>query len=286
MDMNRVVESSTESAEEVSKALGFKTEEVESKNDGSVSDEKSEETTEESETSETEDGADEESEQESKPKKKGGFQKRISKLTAEKEQLRQEIEKLKASQTANKNDGIKEDKEPSSDDFESYADYSRALARYEARQLLKEEKQREINEKIQNIEIEKQKTFSERYTKAQSEIEDFDEVMESVSSVFVPQQVVDALKESEFGPQLIYEIAKDAATLERLQKLSPYQAILELGKIEAKLSAKTSSEVKKKTSAPPPLKPLTQTSKSSVEKNPYEHEMSYAEFKKWEAKQI
>lgn len=86
---------------------------------------------------------------------------------------------------------------------------------------------------------------------------------------------------------LALELAKDEDELERINSLPPRQAAIELLKFEAKLTSSSEKQTKevKTTQAARPLKPVGSASKANLNDSPYEKDMTYQEFKEWEAKQ-
>src|ERR1017187_4788727 len=90
----------------------------------------------EGETESTESASEEQQEpQEGQPKPKGGFQKRIDKLTKSNTQLEEEKEYWRQqalrTQTQEAPKVTTDSKEPSENDFQTHAEYVRALARHE-----------------------------------------------------------------------------------------------------------------------------------------------------------
>lgn len=82
-------------------------------------------------------------------------------------------------------------------------------------------------------------------------------------SLQVNQTVARAALVSEHGPALAYHIAKNPDVAARLSSMSPELALMEIGRIEQKL---TSPVAQKPSNAPPPAKPVG--SRAAVQKDP------------------
>lgn len=235
--------------------------------------ETAEEVTEQPETGdeETAAGAAEESETEPDPpekkKKKGGFQKRIDELTADKRKLAEEVERLRilaekpaaetkpAAAAANVSDA-----EPNEDDFESFAEYTKALVRWERDQ----ERKAERAEAQKREAAEKAKSLTDKYTEREAaikaELPDYDEVMAEAADIGVSPALAEALLESDIGPRIAYHLARNPAEAQRLNALNALQAAREIGKLEATLTSSSSSGAPKQkplSKAPTPIKPIT-----------------------------
>lgn len=165
-----------------------------------------------------------------KPKK--SFQERMDEKTRlqreaerERDALREEVERLRAAREA----------EPEGDDawIEEIVE-RRLTAREEAKRAQ-----------------EAARTWNERQAKTAEKYEDyFEAVIEGADKgtwVCTPD-MAEAIKESEAGADIAYHLAKNPDEARRIAGLSPYSQIRELGRIEAGLTA---------TSTTPQTKPLT-----------------------------
>jgi len=207
-----------------------------------------------------------------KGKKKGGFQRKIDKMTARQKAAEQEIEYWKSQALKAPNDQKKEepakqavtksdDAEPSPDDFETHKEYINALTDWK---LDQREKKAKIEADKKNFLSEQEKVFKayhERKNAFAKTVDDFDEVLDDAKDVPITPAIQAAILESDFGPQVAYELAKNRAEFERIVKLGPLSAAREIGKIEARIALKASEqketkETKKTTSAPKPIEPV------------------------------
>lgn len=301
------IESTTDTPEAVTAALGSlaKTETVED----SAPAVKAGETPEASEaleneeleakTSEEEDESTEQSEDESeskdKPKKKGGFKKRIDKLTSKLSAKEQEIEYWKSEALKQKKTETQPamqktvttdlSAKPNKDDFEKHEEYVEALAGWKAEQMFKE---KEVKQKAAQMQSEAQQKHNQHMTRVQEFVknhEDWDEVMEDANDIPLSNEVLKALSESDDSAALMYELAKNKEELKRISALPTYAAIREIGKFEAKFITTDSSaqEPKKVTKAPPPVKTVSSKGVAAA-KNP--DDMGFQEYKKWREQRI
>lgn len=171
------------------------------------------------------------------------------------------------------------EQEPQQEDFEDYTAYTRALARWEAKQVanetLKSEREAQQGKEKQSQAAAGQLKIAEAWTKREQEFEavtkDYKEVVDSFSGEefqTLSREAKMAVIESEFGPALLYELAHNLDEVERIADLSPTRQAAEIGKIEAKLSA----QPKRTTNAPAPPNPVTGGKTSSKDPSKMSHE--------------
>jgi hypothetical protein len=236
-----------------------------------------------------------------KPKKKGGWQRKTEKAEREAEAAKRELEYWKSVAMKNAGDSkpeqkaepkapVKTDGEPDPDQFETHKDYVKALAKWEAKQILKErdaetEKSKLMSEqeKLVKAHLDREKSFAEK-------TEDYREAVESIDDVMFPAYTQQLLLESELGPELIYELAKNREMAERISKLAPLAASKELGKLEARIASRASDETKKpepkkQTQAPAPITPVGAKG-GKVEKSISDPNISQREYEALRRKQI
>lgn len=159
--------------------------------------------------------------------------------------------------------------EPRLEDYETYEQYTRALARYEAKELIAAERAEEAKRNAEAASKAKADSWQERIEAARDKYEDFDDALESIT-VPITDAVQEAILESPMGADIAYHLANNPKELQRLGKLSAVQAAIEIGKLEAKLTTPKPAEKKPKVSAAPdPIKPVgsktTTTTKSLYE---------------------
>lgn len=209
--------------------------------------------------------------------KEDGFQKRIDKKTAdfyaEKRRADDLQKKIDTLELANKKATLVK---PSLEDHD-----------YDEEAFDKADRQYSIDQGVQealakqsaDAKAEQQKTESEKVVVNFNERanamgkSDFDAKAQAIPEL--PCGVADALMQSEDGAEMVYYLGSNPEEAELLASMTPAMAIMQLGKLSSKLSAKP--EIKT-SAAPDPITPLS-SGGSSLEVN--EDDMSMAQ---WMAK--
>lgn len=136
---------------------------------------------------------------------------------------------------------------PSADQFESPEAYAEALAYKKAEELLEQrERHRQQAELLEN--------YHDREEEARGKYEDFEQVAYN-PNLRITDVMAQTIQASDIGPDVAYFLGSNPKEADRISRLSPFLQAKEIGKIEAKLS--DSPPVKKTTSAPAPIKPVT-----------------------------
>jgi hypothetical protein len=221
--------------------------------------------------------------QEGEPKPKGGFQKRIDKLTRHNTQLEQEKEYWRTqalrtppeTKTAPKVEG-----KPSEDNFQTHAEFLEALTDWKVDQRLKAEKSTSVAEQVKTQQQKALQEFAAKEQEFRAKTPDFDEVMADAEDVQASDGVIAEIVTS--GPELKYYLAKNPAEVERLNKLAPLALAREVGKIESRFTTSEQRTAPKTTAAPPPPTPTAKSTPTST-KDP--GEMNPSEYRAWRAKQ-
>lgn len=140
--------------------------------------------------------------------------------------------------------------EPRQDQFQTYEDYTRALARYEARQ----EHQRLNQASAQQTAAQR---VRESMKAVRSEAADFDEVVASVFEPDFPNSKVmaDFVEESDQAGRLLYWLGSNPDEAARISQLSPIGQAKALAKVEATLAAPSPKQ--QRPGAPPPPKVIS-----------------------------
>ena len=142
---------------------------------------------------------------------------------------------------------------PSIDNFESPDAYAEALALKKAEELLAQrDRQKEQAEIVE--------AYSEREEKARDKYDDYEDVVYN-PKLRITDVMAETIQHSEIGPDLAYWLGSNPKEAERIARLSPIMQAREIGKVEAKLS--DNPPVKKTTSAPTPISPVTARSSGS-----------------------
>lgn len=217
----------------------------------------------------------------------GGFQRRIDKLTKDKHELKRENEELrrKLQETAPSAAPASQpnpDAEPREADFEDYASYLKALGRFEARQALREEREKAEAAKVQAA-------LDERLQATREKHPDFDEVLEAASDYQVPGSALVAIQDSDIAGDLMYHLATNLEDLEKLQGMNPVQQVKFIARLEAKLQTTPATEEKPVapahpkpkaavSSAPTPIRP---TPGASSERRPFDPHTAASDDPRW-----
>lgn len=233
-----------------------------------------------------------------KPKKVGGFQRRINKLNAAKAEAEREANYWKKLALEKEAAGEKKVEKaeakapstgkPSPDDFDTHAEYVEALTDWKV-----EEKARALEEKTRKTALQTQQeklleAHTERVKSFAEKTKDFQDVLENVDDIPVSATVQELIVTSDNGPELMYELAKNRDEFERISKLSPLAAAREIGRIETKLQ-KASSEVEtpkpKITKAPKPIEPVG-SGKGTIAKTIYDPNLPFTEYERIRREQM
>lgn len=312
--MSISVVSATETPDQVQAALGGLNPAPKAEQKSASADSQTDETLEASETSEEEaveteeesedqaesetDSDDEQKADERKPKKGlKGVEKKIKKLTSKISAKDQEIEFWKSQ--AMKAGGQKEPQQietpkkeadpsdkPKAENFDSHEEYVEALTDWKLEQREKAKEAKAQQEQIKKQHETQIQTFQDKVKSFAEKHDDFQDLMEEVNDIPMSIAVQEGIVSSEFGPELMYELAKNRSEYERICKLAPIAAARELGKIEARLSKAAESETKpeiKVPKAPKPMTPVGAKSGGPVKKTIFDPNISQREYERLRA---
>ncbi len=214
---------------------------------------------------------------EDEPKKQSkGVQKRLDELVQQREEAKRQVEaeraeKLRLMAMLEARDTPKqaepdatEPVKPRREDYadpehytEAYVNYAAEFATWKVTREF-EAKQRVEQEARQQASIaEQQETvrtaYAGRVEKFKESHPDYDAVARA-DDVKISIPVAHAIVSSDNGPQLAYHLGKNPAEADRIASLPPAMQLMELGKLEARLTAPTAKPV---SAAPAPIKPIT-----------------------------
>lgn len=202
------------------------------------------------------------------------------------ERYRQEAEtwKAKAQEAQAKLSRLSEhnDPMPKQDDFASYEEYQAALSAHHAMRALDGRQRKETEaeaqayqREIERVETERKQEIAQEWASqvadARSKYADFEQVAFKAP---ISEQVADVIMSMDGGTDVAYHLGMNPADAQRISALSPLDAAMELGRIEARLSR---PKPRTATQAPNPVSPVRP--KASAVKSP--SEMTPAEFRKW-----
>ena len=142
---------------------------------------------------------------------------------------------------------------PPTEQFNSPDEYAEVLAERKAEELLARREQARMQSEI----IE---SYHDREEEARNKYDDFEQVAYN-PKLPITDAMAQTIQSSDVGPDMAYYLGSNPKEAERISRLSPLQQAKELGKIEAKLA--DNPVVKKTSSAPAPIAPITARSTGS-----------------------
>lgn len=142
---------------------------------------------------------------------------------------------------------------PPIEQFNSPDEYADALAERKAEELLARREQARMQSEI----IE---SYHDKEEDARNKYDDFEQVAYN-PKLPITDAMAQTIQASEVGPDMAYYLGSNPKEADRISRLSPLQQAKELGKIEAKLA--DNPVVKKTSSAPAPIAPVTARSSGS-----------------------
>lgn len=229
-------------------------------------------------------------------KPKRGFKRRIEKLNQKLSEAQAQAEHWRQQAlSAKKPEVVQEETpttatakgEPDPDNFESATEFYKAHAEWVFDQKAKAAKESERQEKLR-LEAESKRTaFVGKVDEFKKIHDDFEDVIADVDDIQMSPAISQAILESDNGPELMYELAKNPEEYARICALSPFNAVRALGRFEASLKkpSDTKQALKPKTTkAPPPAKPIS-TSSASGKKSIWDENISQAEYERIRAEQ-
>lgn len=182
--------------------------------------------------------------------KKGSAQDRIGELTRARREAERERDFYKGlvSQPT-PTSPVEGAAKPTPDSFDSYDEYTEALTDWKIDQR---EAKRSTETSQRTEALVQQANWTSKLEAAAVILPDYADVVGS-SEVPIAPHVGQALMDSDRGPELAYHMAQNPDVAERLNKLSPIKAAMELGRLETALAAPAA---KPTTKAPAPITPI------------------------------
>ena len=142
---------------------------------------------------------------------------------------------------------------PAPDDFDNAARYAEALAEQKAQEMLRQREAAQQQAKLLE-------TYHEKEEDARGRYDDFEQVAYN-PSLPVTDVMAQSIQASDTVPDIIYWLGSNPKEASRISNLPPILQAKEIGKIEARLAA--DPPVKKTSTAPAPIAPVTARSTSS-----------------------
>lgn len=164
---------------------------------------------------------------------------------------------------------------PRIENFQTVEDWGAAIAEYSARQALSQAEQRfQQHDQQRSTQQLAQGFMVKEQQYAAQHPEYFDAVAELNATVQLPNEVYEAIAHSDHGPAIAHHLAQHLDEADRLSRMPPHIAAVQIGRLEAKVGAPKPKPV---TQAPNP--PPTLGGSAAVSKDPAK--MSYADYVKW-----
>lgn len=178
------------------------------------------------------------------------LQKRIDELTHARHAAEREAAHWRAIA-----EGRKTDPAPQAHEFASDAEYEVAKRQHEVRQAAREELAETAKATADRFQQDASRaidaTYEERVNAAVTRIPDFVDVV-SKADIQITHDMLAAIKESEHGPDITYQLAKNPEQAARLAQMSTAQMYRELGRMEAAIEAKGTTAAPAPAAAPVP----------------------------------
>lgn len=202
--------------------------------------------------------------------------KQIGKLRAELQAARAELQKYNEQQAAK----AQTSNSPTEEQFDTYGDYLKAVARHEAQQELsqsvKQQQEQQVAEKEQAYFAQREEYTIAKAQEAIQSIPDYKQLLTENADILqsLPPQIERAFLEADEPALAFYALAKEGK-LESVFDMSPARAAIEIGKAEVRGAALIKAKPVSK--APPPIEGLKGAGSSQKSLN----NMNSAELLKW-----
>jgi len=192
------------------------------------------------------------------------LEREIATPKAERERLGGRVERPPAGAAPGVYDGADpNDPEPVEGQFEDYAAYTKAIGRWAGRQEFRRGEylrhQREQQTARQQWEIKRQQNYSTRYQAFVKTNPTFEQEINR-EDLLLTVPMVDAIKDSEVGPQLLLHLARHPEDIDRIAALHDVLAYGEMKKLEGQLAGAHSGSppvvAQVHSQAPAPIKPV------------------------------
>ena len=136
---------------------------------------------------------------------------------------------------------------PPADQFESVEAYAQALAEKRAAELVQQREAQQQQAQVLESHRDREESAREKY-------DDYEDVVYNPKLAITPI-MAQTIQASDMGPDVAYYLGTNPKEAERIARMPAIAQAKEIGKIEAKLTS--SPPVKKTTSAPTPISPVS-----------------------------
>ena len=212
----------------------------------------------------------------SKPKK--GFEKRISKVVAERDRATRELEYWREqalrgqTSTPQQEPQTQVEGKPIRSQFDGDDDaYFEALSDWKVESRLKQRDAQVAQAQL----VENYTTRAKEFAK---ERPDFFDIINDANDLVIAPETGYIIQKSEVGPKLALHLAENSDENDRLNRLNATERLYELGKLEMRLTdaPKSKAQPKKVSTAPQPLQPVKGA--APVSKDLYDPNLTTAEW--------
>ena len=214
---------------------------------------------------EGDEGDDQGGEEKPQEKPKRSARERINELTKRAHEAEREVQRMR--EAANRPPPESSSK-PDPATFQSYDEYVEALAEWKTDQRVSESFKRRDAERSQAAQDRaadaREQAWQARQIEFRKSNPDYDSAFSSLAGK-LPNHVVETIGDSDFGPHVVYHLAKHPETVRRINELSPLAAAREIGRIEASLSTPAAPREKPASKAPAPITPVRSSAPAAVD---------------------
>lgn len=201
---------------------------------------------------------------EEKPKVDPAVQRRLDKITWQKNEARREaarlsreLDDLRARQEPQRQETRQQQGEPRLEQFQNFEDYIAARDSFLERKFEEKLTARERQEqetRRQNDSAKASESWNKKLADIRKEVPDYDDLIEA-ADVPVSPAMAQAITESDIGPRVALYLANHPDEAEAMLNLSPSATLRAVGRLEAKIEAEGSK--KQISGAPKPIKPVS-----------------------------
>ena len=170
---------------------------------------------------------------------------------------------------------------PRPEDFEDYAQYTRAVVAFEVNKAKTEWGNEAIKNQQRETETQKEQKQQDLIRAGIEKYGDFEDVA-MTQTVPITPVIRDILLESEMGHDVAYYLGRNRPEAIQIARMTPTQAAKAIGKIEleiTKIQAENPPQKRNISNAPPPINPLKQAN-PTIEPNPNEFK-TQKEYEAW-----
>ena len=143
---------------------------------------------------------------------------------------------------------------PPADQFESVEAYAQALAEKRAAELVQQREAHQQQTQVLESHRDREETAREKY-------DDYEDVVYNPKLAITPI-MAQTIQASDMGPDVAYYLGTNPKEAERIARLPAIAQAKEIGRLEAKIAS--APPVKKTTSAPTPISPVSARSASTT----------------------